>query len=90
MFGGVKLIENIDPDKYSYSGFGIGFDTPGQYSLPDGIVGKNVIIFGVDMIFFVHIDNKGKYILIIGKQLNHTLAAETQYSINFTRLAIKF
>ena len=33
VFGGVKLTENDDPDKYSYSGFGIEFDTPGQYSL---------------------------------------------------------
>ena len=41
----------------------------------------------------VHIDNKGKNILILGKGptqgLNHTLAAETQYSINFTRPGIK-
>ena len=42
----------------------------------------------------VHIDNKGKYILILGKGstqgLNHTLAAETHYTINFTRPGIKF
>ena len=38
----------------------------------------------------VHIDNKGKDILILDKGptqgLNHTLSSETQYSINFTRL----
>ena len=42
----------------------------------------------------VHIDNKEKDILILGKgptqRLNHTLAAETQYSINFTRPSVKF
>ena len=42
----------------------------------------------------VHIDNKGKDILILGKGptqgLKHMLAAETQYSINFTRPGIKF
>ena len=37
-FGGVKLTKNSDPDKYSYSDFGIGFDTHGQYSLPDGSI----------------------------------------------------
>ena len=41
----------------------------------------------------MHIDNK-KYILILYKRpiqgLNHTLAAETQYSINFTRPCIRF
>ena len=25
-FGGVKLTKNADPDKHSYSGYGIGFD----------------------------------------------------------------
>ena len=42
----------------------------------------------------VHINNEGKDILILGKgptkELNHTLAAEIQYLINFTRPSIKF
>ena len=37
----------------------------------------------------MHIGNKGKDILILGKGpaqgLNHTLIAEIEYSINFTR-----
>ena len=79
LFGGVKLTKNPDPDKYSYSGSGIGFVTRGQYSLSDSSIGKNVIIFGVDMSSSVHID-KRRY-----QGLNHMLATETQYSINFTR-----
>ena len=42
LFGGVKLTKNADPDKYSCSSYGIGFDTGGQYSLPDSSVGKNI------------------------------------------------
>ena len=42
----------------------------------------------------VHIGNEGKDILIFGKGpvqgLNHTLTAETPYSINFIRPGIKF
>ena len=83
LFGGVKLTKNADPDKHSYSGYGNGLDTSVYHSLLDGSVGKNVIIFGVDMNSSVHIDNKGKDILILGKGttqgLNHTLTAETQY-----------
>ena len=94
MFGGVKLTKNADPDKYLYSGYGIGFDTRGQYSLPAGSVGKNVIIFGIDMSLYVHIDNKRKDMLILGKGptegLNNTLSVETQYSINLTRPGIQF
>ena len=46
--------------KYIFSGYGIGFDSHSEISLPDGCVGKNVIIFGVDMNSLVHIDNKKK------------------------------
>ena len=83
MFGGVKLTKNADPDKYSYSGYGIGFDTRGEYSLSDSSVGKNAIILGFHMSSSVHIHNKGKDILFLGEgstqRLNYTLTAETQY-----------
>ena len=64
LFGGVKLAKNADPDKYSYIGYGIGFATRTEYSLPDGSVGKYVIFFEADMSSPVHIDNRGKDNLI--------------------------
>ena len=87
LFGSVTLTKNADPGKYLHSGYGIGFDMHIKYSLSDGSVGKNVI-FGADLSSSVHIDNKGKGILIFGKaptqELNNTtLTAETLYSINF-------
>ena len=55
---------------------------------------KNVIIFGTDMSSSVHVDNKGKYILILGEGatqgLNHTLTAEAKYLINFTQSGKRF
>ena len=48
MFGSVKLTKNTDIDKYGYSGYGIGFDRETYFSFGNDI-GKNVIIFGVDM-----------------------------------------
>ena len=58
-------------------------------SFTDGSMGKNVIIFGVDMSSSVHIDNKNKDILVLGEAPtqgldNTTLAAEVKYPINFT------
>ena len=52
-------------------------------------MGKNIIIFGVNMSSSVHIDNKKKDILILGigatQELNGTtLIADAQYSINFS------
>ena len=90
LFGAVKLTKNADTDRYKYSGYGIGFDSQSGFSLPDGSIGKIVIIFGADMSSYVHIDNKGKNILTLGEEpikgLDYAiLTAEAKYSINFTQ-----
>ena len=88
LFGSVKLTKNADIDKYGYSGYGIGFDKETSFLIGNEI-GKNVIIFGVDMSLSSKIDNRKKDILILGKGptqgLEHTLSAEKMYSINFTK-----
>ena len=88
------LTENTDIDKYGYSGYGTGFDRRSSYSFPGGGFGQNIIIFGADMSFSAHIDNKKKDILIIGKGptqgLEDTLTAEKMYSIYFTVTKKKF
>ena len=61
------LTKNADPDKYVYSGYGIGFNLCWEFSLTDGSVDKNIIIFGVDMSSSVHIGNKRKNILLLVK-----------------------
>ena len=60
LFGAVRLTENAEIDKYGYSGCGIGFDRRGSFSFLGGGYGQNVLIFGVDMNFSAHIDNKKK------------------------------
>ena len=82
------MTKNVDIDKYVYSDHGTGFDKISAFSFPGGGFGQNVIIFGVDMSSSVHVDNKKKDILILGKGttqgLEYTLSAEKMYSINFT------
>ena len=61
-----------------------------EFALPDGSVGKFVIIFGVGMSSCMHIDNKTKGILFIWKGQtkgldDNTLTAEAQYAINLSR-----
>ena len=95
LFRGVKLAKIADLDKYQYNGYGIGFDSGSEFSLPDGSICKNVIIFGVDTSSSVQIDNKKKDILIlcIGATQgldDTTLLVEAKYSINFSRPNIKF
>ena len=74
---------------YKYSGYRIGFNRRGLYFLPNERFGRNVIIFGVGMSSSVHVDNKEKEILILGKGATqglgeHSLTAEKMYSVNFT------
>ena len=87
LFGAVTLTKSVNIDKYGYSGYGIGFNRKGSFSFPSGGSGQNVLIFGVDMTFSTHIDNKKKDILVLGigptQGLEHTLTAEKMYSINF-------
>ena len=60
MFGAVKLTKNADIDKYGYSGYGVGFDKHGSFSFPGTELGRNVIIFGVDISSPTKFDNRKK------------------------------
>ena len=86
LFGAVTLTKNADIEKYKYSGYGIGFDRRSSFSFTGGGFGQNVLIFGADMSTSIHIDNKGKDILVLGRGptqgLESTLTAEKMYSIN--------
>ena len=67
LFGAVSVTKNADIGKYKYFGYGIGFDRRGAYLLPSSRFGRNLMIFGVDMRSSVHVDDKGKDVLILGR-----------------------
>ena len=83
LLGAVSITKNADIDKNKYSGYGPGFDRGTIYSVGNGF-GRNVIIFGVDMSSYEHIDNKKKDILVLGKGPSQGLEHEKMYSVNFT------
>ena len=87
LFGTVSLTKNTDNDRYGYSGYGIGFDRHGSFSFPGTGLGRNVIIFGVDMSSSTRINNRKKDILVLSKGptqgLEHILSAEKVPSIDF-------
>ena len=80
LIGAFSLTKNADIDKYEYSGYAIGFDRHESFSFPGTGLGKNVIMFGVDMSSSTKIDNRKKDILILVKGptqgLEHKLSAE--------------
>ena len=76
-------------DKYEYFGYGIQFYIRASFSFLSIGFGCNVMIFGVNMCFSVHVDNKKKDTLILGEVPiqgldDTTLTAERKYSIAFT------
>ena len=78
-----------------YSGYDTEFDSRSEFLFTNGSVDKSVFIFRVGMSSFLHLDNKGKYILIPDKGPTKalddtTLTAEAQYSIKFSRSIRKF
>ena len=75
-------------EKYKYSGYGIGFDGRSSFLFLSGGFGQNILIFGADMSSSIHIDNKKKDILVLGRGptqgLESYLTVEKMYSVNFT------
>ena len=88
-FGTIALTKNDDLEKYKYSVYGIGFHTHRSVSLSDGSgFDKNVVIFVADISSSAYVDNRKKYILILGKDPTQgfedtILTAEKEYAINF-------
>ena len=80
LFGAVTLTKNADIEKYKYSGYGIGFDRRSSFSFTGGGFGQYMLIFGVNMSTSMHVDNKKKDILVLGRGptqgLESTLTAE--------------
>ena len=95
LFGSVELTKNTDPNRYKYCGYVVIFDSCLKSSFTNGSMRRNIIIFEADMISSVHVDNKNKDILILGKGPiqgldDTTLTAEAKYPINFTQPRKRF
>ena len=96
LFGASQITKNADTSKYDYKGYGICFDDGGTFShkiTEDGRVhttmGRNAIIFGVDMSSSIHATNRANNIYVMGEGIiqgihDTTLYAEKNYWRNFT------
>ena len=102
LFGAMEIAKNADTSKYHYKEYGICFDESEQFShtiTEDGrahtTLARNVIIFGADMSFSKHANNKANNIYVMGKDYvqkinDTTIYAEKMYYRNFTYLGKKF
>ena len=102
LFGAMQITKNADISKYNYKGYGICFDGRKEFAhvrkrgnFNDTTMARNVIIFGVDMSFSKHANNKRNNIYVMGEdyvqRIDDTkLNAEKIYYRNFTDLVHKF
>ena len=102
LFGAMQITNNTDTSKYDYKGYGICFDESEQFThvrkegnFNHTTLARNVIIFGVDMSFSKHANNKANNIYVMGKDYvqkinDTTIYAEKMYYRNFTDPGKKF
>ena len=102
LFGAMQINKNADISRCKYKGYGICFDGRKEFThvrkrgnFSDTTDGRNVIIFGVDMSFSKHANNKRNNIYVMGKHYvqginDTTIYAEKMYYRNFTDLGKKF
>ena len=98
LFGAMQIAKNADANKYYYKGYGICFDESEQFShaiTNHTTLARNVIIFGADMSFSKHANNKRNNIYDMAKDYvqrinDTTIYTEKMYYRNFTYLGKKF
>ena len=95
LYGTVNLTRDADPDKCSYLGYSIRFDSRSLCLFPNFDWNKTVVIFGVNNSSSAHIGNKKKSILVFRKGLTQelddtTITTEAEYSIYYSRSQTNF
>ena len=102
LFGAMQITKNADTNKYNYKGYGICFDKSKELTharkrgnFNDTTSARNAIMFGVDMSFSKHANNKRNNIYVMGKDCvqrinDTTIYAEKMYYRNFTDPGKKF
>ena len=82
------LTKNVDPHKYSYSGYGVGFDSCSLFLYSGFDWGKNAAIFGVDSSSSVHFGKIKEIVVLVEGPTEGldgtTVMTEAKYSIKFS------
>ena len=81
LLGAVKTTKNTtDTSKNKYEGYGLCFDECGTFTKRNITNGKNVIVFGADMLFSTHVTNKANNISVLGDFLIQGINDTTIYA----------
>ena len=77
LFGAVKITKDVSASHYKYSGYGICFDGNSSFSF------GNVIMFGCDMSFSSHTNNRTNNTYVLGKDFVQGISETTVYAEKF-------
>ena len=101
-FGDIEITKKANTSKYKYKGYGICFDESESFShvrkegnFNHTTLARNVIIFGVDVRFSKHANNRANNIYVMGNDYitkinDTTIYAEKMFYRNFTEPGKKF
>ena len=102
LFDVIEITKNANTSKYKYKGYGICFNESEEFThvrkegnFNHTALTRNVIIFGADMSFSKHVNNKANNIYVMGKDYiqkinDTTIYAEKMFYRNFTDPGHKF
>ena len=102
LFGAMEITKNANTSKYKYKGYCICFNEGEEFThiqkegnFNHATTARNVIIFGADMSFSKHANNKANNIYIMGKDYiqkinDTTIYAEKMFYRNFMDSGHKF
>ena len=87
LFGAIEITKNANTSKYKYKGYGICFDESEEFThvrkegnFNHTTSARNVIIFGADMSFSKHVNNKANNIYVMGKDYIQKINDTTIYA----------
>ena len=84
----LKIVYLVQLFKWQYSGYGIGFNSKGEFTHPDGEDSKNVIIFGADVSNSSHSTNNTQSVLVLGHGLTQKINDTLIYAEKCIRLIL--
>ena len=87
LFGAIEITKNANTLKYKYKGYGICFDESEEFThvrkegnFNHTTLARNIIIFGADMSFSKHVNNKANNIHVMGKDYIKKINDTTIYA----------
>ena len=90
LFGAIKIAKDVNTRHCKYSGYGICFDGNSSFSFGNSINANIVIIFGCDMSFSSHANNRANNTYVVGQDFIQVIKMAPQsMQKNYTKQTLQ-